>query len=678
MPFQVSPGVAITEKDLTTVIPNISTTIGGIVIRGEWGPCNERVRIESENELVKLFGQPKDNNFEYFWPAANYLAYSNNLLVVRAIDTTDAKNGAVGTIANSTSVLAENADSYDVGVAGNVFSDQLFVAKFPGTKGDSLKVLAIDSLGWEVAVAKASNDRTPDERLFLANFNSAPATSYDVAQNNGWDGITTDFIEYTPDPGNDTTVFVDGDTITQGTATGTVVAISGVTYDENSTFVAYTPVSGTFTTTDGVIVSNNSTPKTITATKVVKNSPVTQNNDELHILVLDEDGKFSNVAGEILEVWSFLSKAKDAKRQDGSSNYVSQVLRNESNYVYLGKSPVLTSTSTDSGSEVDAGVNKSGVVFKRFPGIIGGSLLGGNDGTDTTSVQEISAYNLFSNPDVVDVTLMIAGGSASADTVVGKHIIQNIADVRKDCVAIVSPQKSSVVGRTSNDDIVERLIADKSALGASNYGVMDSAWKYQYDRYRDIFVNVPMNGDIAGLMARTDYNQDPWFSPAGFSRGTIKNIVKPTWEPSRTDRDELYKISINPLVSQTGSGVVLFGDKTMQLIPSAFDRINVRRLFIILEKAIAVAAKQMLFEFNDTFTRSQFVNIIAPFLREVQGRRGITDFKIVCDETNNTGQIIDTNNFVGDIFVKPTRSINFVQLNFVAARSDVSFSEIGG
>jgi len=677
MPFQVSPGVAITEKDLTTVIPNVSTTIGGIVIRGEWGPCNERVRIESENELVKLFGEPKDNNYEYFWPAANYLAYSNNLLVVRAIDTSDAKNSAVG----DASVIAENGDAYDARVDTAAFANQLFVAKYPGTKGDSLKVLAIDSIGWDTAVSKESNARTPDERLFLANFNSAPSTSYDVAQNNGWDGITTDYLEFTATGDVSDNVFVDGDTITQGTgaeqATGTVVSISGVTYDENSTFVAYSPVSGTFTTGGGVITSNNAASKTITATKVVKNSPVTQNNDELHILVLDEDGKFSNVAGEILEVWPFLSKAKDAKRQDGSSNYVSQVLRNESRYVYLGKSAVLTSTSTET-TNADAGVNKSGVVFKRFPDIIGGSLINGNDGTDTTSVQEISAYNLFSNPDVVDVTLMISGGSSSANTITGKHIIQNIAEVRKDCVAIVSPQKSSVVGQTSNDDIVSSLVADKSALGASNYGVMDSAWKYQYDRYRDIFVNVPMSGDIAGLMARTDYNQDPWFSPAGFSRGTIKNIVKPTWEPSRTDRDELYKISINPLVSQTGSGVVLFGDKTMQLIPSAFDRINVRRLFIILEKAIAVAAKQMLFEFNDTFTRSQFVNIIAPFLREVQGRRGITDFKIVCDETNNTGQIIDTNNFVGDIFVKPTRSINFVQLNFVAARSDVSFSEIGG
>ena len=214
-------------------------------------------------------------------------------------------------------------------------------------------------------------------------------------------------------------------------------------------------------------------------------------------------------------------------------------------------------------------------------------------------------------------------------------------------------------------------------MGASNYGIMDSAWKYQYDRYRDVFVNVPMNGDMAGLCARTDFTDDPWFSPAGYTRGSIKNIVKTTWEPRSADRDELYRNSVNPLVTQLGAGVILFGDKTMQVAPSAFDRINVRRLFIVLEKAISIAARQMLFEFNDPFTRAQFVNLIAPYLREIKGRRGITDFKVVCDSTNNTGQIVDTNNFVGDIFVKPTRSINFIQLNFVATRSDVSFSEVG-
>lgn len=239
------------------------------------------------------------------------------------------------------------------------------------------------------------------------------------------------------------------------------------------------------------------------------------------------------------------------------------------------------------------------------------------------------------------------------------------------------PTKASVVRASANSQ-VDAIKTQKTAFGSSSYGIMDSAWKYQYDRYRDIFIYVPMNADIAGLCARTDFTNDAWWSPAGLTRGTIKNIVKLSWEPTKADRDALYQAGVNPITTQSGAGVLLFGDKTMQVTPTAFDRINVRRLFIVLEKAIAIAAKAMLFEFNDEFTRAQFVNIVTPFLREVQGRRGITDFKVVCDSSNNTGQVIDTNNFVGDIYIKPARSINFIQLNFIAARTDVSFSEIGG
>ena len=266
------------------------------------------------------------------------------------------------------------------------------------------------------------------------------------------------------------------------------------------------------------------------------------------------------------------------------------------------------------------------------------------------------------------------GGPAS--TTSGRYIVDNIATVRKDCVAFVSPAKASVVNAGTAQ--VTNLTTDNTALGSSSYAVMDGAWKYQYDRYNDVFRYIPMNGDIAGLCARTDFTNDAWWSPAGMNRGLIKNIVKLSWEATKADRDTMYPLGINPIITQTGAGVLLFGDKTMQTVPSAFDRINVRRLFIVLEKAISIAAKAMLFEFNDEFTRSQFVNMVEPFLREVQGRRGITDFKVVCDSSNNTGQVIDTNNFVGDIYVKPARSINFIQLNFIAARTDVSFSEIGG
>jgi phage tail sheath protein FI len=346
----------------------------------------------------------------------------------------------------------------------------------------------------------------------------------------------------------------------------------------------------------------------------------------------------------------------------------------------LGEVLKITESSTDSGSEVNAGSLKAGKTFKLINGatdalkIIGGSLAGGSDGTyPLTPAKEQIAYNMFADAETVDISLLIGGPALQATA---QHLV-NLAEARKDCIAFVSPTKASVVN-AAVDSQTASIVSQKNAIGSSSYGVMDNAWKYQYDRYRDVFINVPMNGDIAGLCARTDFTNDAWFSPAGLNRGVIKNIVRPSWDASQGDRDELYKGGINPITTQLGAGNILFGDKTMLAVPSAFDRINVRRLFIVLEKAIAIAAKAMLFEFNDEFTRSQFVNIVTPFLREVQGRRGLTDFKVVCDSSNNTGQVIDTNNFVGDIYIKPNRSINFIQLNFIAARSDVSFSEIGG
>ena len=284
---------------------------------------------------------------------------------------------------------------------------------------------------------------------------------------------------------------------------------------------------------------------------------------------------------------------------------------------------------------------------------------------------------MYITPEVVDITLVLGGPGASAtDTTTGRYIVDSITSTRKDCVAFLSPPLNDVVNNPGGE--VAALTTTNTAYGSSSYAVMDSAWKYQYDRYRDVFFYCPMNGDIAGLCARTDFTNDAWWSPAGLTRGAVKNIVKLSWEATKANRDTMYPLSINPLITQKGAGVVLWGDKTMQVVPSAFDRINVRRLFIVLEKAISIAAKAMLFEFNDEFTRSQFVNMVEPFLREVQGRRGITDFKVVCDTSNNTGQVIDTNNFVGDIYIKPNRSINYIQLNFIAARTDGSFSEIGG
>ena len=582
MAFQVSPGINISEQNLTTVVPNVATTIGAMAGGFQWGPVLERTQIGTENDLVDIFGKPNADTFKWFWTAANYLAYGNNLWVVRNVGA-NAKNAVVGDSDAGTAVLVKNKDHYD----GQTFTDQLFVAKYPGTLGNSLKVQAIDSDGWADSTVNAT---------FIANFDRAPGTSNDCAYANGWDGVEA-------------------------------------------------------------------------------NRPTL--NDEMHVIVIDEDGHWTGTPGYVLEKHAFVSKASDAKRIDGSSNYVVDVMRNESKYAYVGLVTQFTTNTT--GTEKAAGNAKAGGAFLAFnsatasESVPGGSLtLGVDDNTMTPALLQ-AGFTLYQTPEVVDITLLLGGAS---DTATGRWIIDNIAATRKDCMAFVSPASTSVVNNSGSE--VADLTTDNTALGSSSYAVMDSAWKYQYDRYRDTFMYVPMNGDIAGLCARTDYSHDSWWSPAGLNRGSIKNIVKLSWEATKADRDTMYPLSINPIITQTGAGVVLWGDKTMQTVPSAFDRINVRRLFIVLEKAISTAAKAMLFEFNDEFTRAQFVNMVAPFLREVQGRRGITDFKVVCDSSNNTGQIIDTNQFVGDIFIKPARSINYIQLNFIAARSDVSFSEIGG
>jgi len=288
----------------------------------------------------------------------------------------------------------------------------------------------------------------------------------------------------------------------------------------------------------------------------------------------------------------------------------------------------------------------------------------------------MTAYSLFASPEDVDVSLILAGETNQTRAL---HLINNIAEVRKDCLVVMSPRKADVVNNSGYvGSEMDDVIAFRNLLPSSSYATMDSGYKYQYDKYNDVNRYVAMNGDTAGLMARTDNDRDPWYSPAGFNRGQIKNVLRLSYNPPKAQRDQLYKSGINPVNTFPGQGTILFGDKTLLAKPSAFDRINVRRLFIVLEKAIAIAAKFTLFEFNDEFTRAQFRNLVEPFLRDVQGRRGIYDFRVICDETNNTGEVIDGNRFVGDIYIKPARSINFIQLNFVAVRTGVEFSEIVG
>ena len=388
-------------------------------------------------------------------------------------------------------------------------------------------------------------------------------------------------------------------------------------------------------------------------------------NDELHIAVIDEDGEITGTKGDVLETFEAVSKASDAKDAQGNVNYYPDVIYKSSNYIYW--------MDHNSGGS-NWGSAASGTTYTDVTAVSNVSLQAGSDGTTATTGQRKTAYEKFADGETVDVGLIIAG--AGDATHIGNLI--TIAENRKDAVVFASPERSDVVGIANANTQKSNVVAFFNSIQSSSYVVFDSGYKYAYDRYNDVYRFVPLNGDVAGLAARTDLIADSWFSPAGFNRGIVRGAVKLAFNPTKAQRDELYRARVNPVATFPGQGTVLFGDKTGLSAPSAFDRINVRRLFITLEKAIATASKFQLFEFNDEFTRANFRNIVEPFLREVQGRRGITDFLVVCDETNNTGEVIDRNEFIAEIFVKPARSINFITLSFVATRTGVSFEEVAG
>jgi len=390
--------------------------------------------------------------------------------------------------------------------------------------------------------------------------------------------------------------------------------------------------------------------------------------DELHVVISDEDGKITGVPGTILEVYEALSRATDAKNEDGGSNFYKDVINAGSSFVWANKDRAGVATTT-AASLTAVG---AGVALPYDVSFAGGADTQSEEAIPVASV--MMAYDQFKSAEDIDISLVLAGKAKG--TTLANYLIDNIAEHRKDCIVLISPERSDVVNNSS--PIEEAVVDFRNALRSTSYAVMDSGYKYMYDKYNDVYRWIPLNGDVGGLCARTDDERDAWFSPAGFNRGQIRNIVKLAWNPKQADRDFLYKNGVNPVVNFPGQGIVLYGDKTLLSKPSAFDRINVRRLFVVLEKAIARASQSTLFEFNDEFTRASFVNLVTPFLRDVQGRRGIIDFAVICDETNNTGEVIDRNEFVGDIYIKPARAINFIQLNFVAVRTGVEFSEIIG
>lgn len=639
MAFQVSPGVNVSEIDLTTVVPAVSTTEGAIAGDFRWGPVNKPVLVDSEDRLVSAFNTPNSNTATDFLTAANFLAYGNALYVVRG--NVDGKNATAGSGNSNTNVIIENDDDYDetLGDSTSMRADNgEWIAKYPGKLGNSLKISVCQSdAAWQSNVTTGYTITRGSDTLTLAN--TAANTSF----------VVGDVLEVGADRQKMKVTKIQDDVLTFSTEyVGSDVA--------NTDFAAIRREWEYASITSGKPGTSDYADKFGSTA------------DGIHVVVVDEDGLISGTKGSVLEVYSGLSVATDAKSNEGESIYYKSVINQRSAWVWWANH---NANLSQAGTRADATTTFGG---SSLP--VTNSFTNGVDTGALNAASLITAYNEFASSDDFDISLVL-GSSHDSTTI--KHIINNIVEKRKDCIAMISPEKADVVNNnTYPGKQVEDVVAYRNTLPSSSYVVMDSGWKYQYDKYNDVYRWVPLNGDTAGLIVQTDLTRDPWFSPAGFNRGAVKNVIKLAYNPTKADRDNLYKNGVNPVVTFPGQGTVLFGDKTMLAQPSAFDRINVRRLFIVLEKAISTASKFTLFEFNDDFTRAQFKNLVEPFLRDVQGRRGITDFAVVCDGTNNTGEVIDRNEFVGDIYVKPARSINFIQLNFVAVRTGVEFTEIVG
>ena len=657
MAFQVSPGVNVSEIDLSTSIANPSVSDAAIACSFAKGPVNEVTTVTSEKELVEIFGEPDDNNASNWFAAASFLAYAGSLQVINTLDTTNAKN-AVDTGTAPATADVGSPSLYD-DAAASVFSTAAanWIAKAGGALSNSVGVSLVGSGN---GFSQSINDAHDNASAAIGEtaVTVADSTAFQVG----------DLITFGEVGGDEDTLNVyriialpDGQTITIKPKDGQIgEGLRKAPADDDD-------INRKWQFSDLFDSGPTSTQFVIDA------SGNTSAADEIHVVVYDADGGISGKKDTDLEVFGNVSLAADAVNEKGESNFIGDVLRHKSNYIYYGK------------SELD-GITKTGDLASTFgtAATFTGDLptvyrLANGAGTATQNNSDAArqlGYDLLADADTYDVSLLIMGESTST---LAKYVHDNIASVRKDCVVFFSPELADVNGKATDSAKAKAVTDFRDSVNInSSYAVMDSGWKRVYDKYNDKYRDVPLNGDVAGTCVRTDNTRDPLYSPAGFDRGQIKNVVKLHFNPQKAHRDTLYKKGVNPVVNFPGQGIVLYGDKTQLTKPSAFDRINVRRLFIVLEKAIARASKYSLFEFNDEFTRAQFRNMVEPFLRDVKSRRGIHDYKVVCDDSNNTSEVIDRNEFIGDIFIKPARSINFIQLNFVAVRTGVDFSEVVG
>lgn len=624
MAFQVSPGIYTSEYDITQRATSVVTGAGAIAGIFSTGPVDIPTFITSEKQLVKKFGPPTDSNYETWYTAADFLAYSNSLWVTRVTSNTIVNavtTGTPGRYSSATEAIANNT----IGT---------LIARHPGVKGNSLKIsICPGANGW----SSANNS--------IANISIDIGAKF---------GTVDDYAEL---------------------AAGDILQVKdskGNTYNLNVTDASSANVQFSNKYNGTSSLSNATGTRRWGYFQYFGSAPSA---NQVHIVIVDEDGLYSSASsahapGFVLEQYNNVSVVPGV-RPDGTNKYY----KDQINHGY--------GTNTNKPSQY---VFATGATISATGSAVYASLAGGIDGNNATErdiqfSELANAYSVYADKKAYDIRYILQGKArgSSYNEGLANYIIDNVCEVRKDCMVFITPSTTNTdTPQVTTGSELDQLQAFRNALSNSSYAVLDSGYKYRIDIYNNVNRWTPLNGDIAGLVARTAIDKDPWYSPAGYNRGKIKNVIKLAFNPNEAQRDILYPIGINPVITQSGEGTLLFGDKTLQNADTAFDHINVRMLFITIEQAIQKASKASLFEFNDAFTRAQFRNIVEPYLRDVQGRRGIYDFKVVCDETNNTPEVIDDNTFIADIYVKPARSINYIKLNFVAVPTGTSFDEVVG
>ena len=744
---QSSPGVVVQERDLTTITTAATENIGLIAAPFELGPVEEIVEISSERDLVDRFGKPNDNNYEYWYTAAQFLSYGGTLKTVR-IDSTTLKNA----VSNGTAVKVKNLQDYETTYEGGT-NTWFYGSRTAGTKGNSIGIFKTDSGADQIAVVPApgsGNDWefVADEAVSATGGAAGKVFKYSVVLT-----VTTVVGDFTPgtsttvaisgsnqtvdvlawDPANKklelgipsggiTGILADGQTVTQGSNTA-VIAASGI---ERRVYIAKNKSTIDFAAADSIQDTNSNAAaissvrdeylerEYLPGVKWINVAPRPGTSlyasnaggfrDEVHVIVVDVDGGITGTTGAVLERFVGLSKASDAKTSVGETNYYKEVIKQRSEYIYWGKHETGLFSATSTASDGNWGQTAASRQFNLLRSSTGSTdypagrttlasknnatfyyrLSGGTDyalaaGEYTVTNSALStAYELGQDPESQTLDFIITGPSGADDAAAIAKVtsLVAIAEERRDCMVFVSPRRGNVIGVSNTATATENIVAFFEQLPSSSYMVFDSGYKYIYDKYNDVYRYVPCNADVAGLCLQSAEVSEPWFSPAGFQRGVLRNAIKLAYTPTKTQRDRLYGNRVNPIVSFPGQGVVLFGDKTALGFASAFDRINVRRLFLTIERVISGAAKSQLFEQNDDAQRSLFLNIVEPYMRDVQGRRGVTDFLVKCDASNNPPEAVDRGEFFAEVFVKPTRTINYITLTFVATRSGVSFSEV--